>query len=228
MNIKTYLGGIALGAITFLVPGCGQGQTNNPTVSTNKIVWVATNDERLVRHGNSDTNGLNCALTIGNYQGGIGLATPTCIVDVYSTTTNRHDACWRHYPKNYLEIDLLDSSGNPVSRTTVGKGYEHFIDQKQVQAAFLKAYDRSHRSTVQGFGSVSPMSVGQFATISLPELFDLKEPGEYTLKVRMRLLEIDLAKRREGKFTITPLPEVVAKIQIQKLDQPTRDGAGSK
>ena len=204
-----------LGVIAFGVSAYSEGQTNAANISSSKIVWFVANGDFPVREGKSDTNGLNCALVIDNDQAEIGLITPVCVVYAHSATTNRHNSCWQHYSTNYLEVELLDSVGNPVARTALGENYKYFSSSKQVEAVFFNAYNRSHRRTVQGFRSIEPKALNQFTRISLPKLFDLKQPGEYMLKVRMRLLERDLAKPLEGKFTITLLPEVTAKVQIQ-------------
>ena len=208
-----------LGILAFFVPACSKGQTTNITNangSSNKIVWLAANEDLLVREGESDTNGLDCGLRITNDRAGIGLRTPTFEVLANSKATNYVPAYWAHYPTNYLEIELLDSTGKPVKRTPAGELYKQFPSQEQVEEAFLKCYRYSHRRTVQGFTSIGCL----FTRLSLPDLFELKQPGEYTLKVRMRLLERNLDKPLKSKFTITPLPEVTAKIQIRREDTP--------
>jgi hypothetical protein len=225
--IKTSLTGMVLGAIIVFSQTSSNGQTNETSQTviltannsaTNKQVWVT--DEKYYR-GDADTNGFTCVLWVGNHTPYAGQQHPICIVSVNSKSTNTF-ICWKAYPSSYLKIDLLDSSGKPVEKTEKGKQYGTLPDQKQL-AELIKKQDEEHRSGLtrtDGFNLITPKYDERFTSFGLPELFELKQPGEYTLKVQIRLIR----RERVGwdssnpKLKITWLPEVIAKIQIRSED----------
>ncbi|MGH7988845.1 MAG: hypothetical protein ACREDS_01435, partial [Limisphaerales bacterium] len=151
----------------------------------------------------------------------VGQQHPVCIVSINDKSTNTF-ICWMAYPSSYLKIDLLDSAGKPVERTEEGKQYKMLLKQRQLEE-LIKKRDEKHRSGLtrtDGFTLVTPKFDERFFSFGIPELFELKQPGEYTLKVQVRLIR----RERVGwdssnpKLQITWLPEVTAKIQIRSED----------
>jgi hypothetical protein len=217
-TLKSCLTLAILMAIVVFIQACGRGQTNTaspPIKDSNKPTRFTVNE--TIQLGELGTNGLKCILTIGNDTDSAGRQPPLCYAGVMVTVTNDfRNPCWRAHDTNYLEIELFDSSGKPVERTAKGENYRHFPSEQQVEQLFKENYNKSRRRTVQGFGSAgtSPGSYG-FTVFGIPDLFQLKESGEYTLKVKMRLIVIDLAMPLGEKLYAIPLPEVSAKIQIR-------------
>jgi len=151
---------------------------------------------------------------------------PGCVVSVINTSTNAYpshidlikmiNCYWNAYSTNYLRIELLDSKGDPIKKTAIGKQYTASSDSRQLKELYDKL-DR--RLRVRGFVWIDPSSSITFARFNIPELFELKEPGEYTLRVQMRLIQ-NIRSPQNAEFKTTWLPEVTAKIQIRSGDSP--------
>jgi hypothetical protein len=217
---------MALALYAVFIEVCGNGQiigVKTPAAAKSNPSWFVANE--IIQLGELGTNGLKCELTIRNSRDIVGRQPPVCFVSVLVTVTNDfRNPCWRAYDTNYLEIELLDSSGKPVERTARGQNYRHFPTDQQFQDLFKEKYHQSHRLTVQGFGGAGPSPGAHgFTVFSIPDIFQLKTPGEYTLHVKMRLLAIDLARPLGEKLKIIPLPDVTAKIQLESNDIPLEE-----
>lgn len=215
---------IMLGVVVACFQACGKSETNSGGTTTtpasgasvtNKSAWRIDGEE--THRGDVGTNGLKCVLWMSDRPWYMGQQPPACKVCVITTTTNHFDWCWKGYlgyTTNYLEIELMDFSGKPVQRTALGSNYTHFPSQPQVDASFtdyLKGNRRMRHFTSLRFEPDLPLH--QFTSFSIPELFQIKEAGEYTLRVHIRLLQ--KPNGRGPGWTITPVPEVVIKIQIR-------------
>jgi hypothetical protein len=232
--VKIYSLPLILLALVVFTQAYGEGQTNfavSPTTIISTSAWfvAGTGMQRGVNvvEGNAGTNGLKCVLEIANDKKMLGLEPPVCRVCVIITNTNSFSSgwCWKSYDTNYLEIELLDSEGKPVERTTVGESYRYSPVNQQIEDSFEKFYRESSRRTVQGFIFMRfypALPLSQFTIFSIPALFKLKQPGEYTLRVKMRLLERTPGNRMEKEFTFLPLPEVTTKILIRASDAPNK------
>lgn len=227
--IKTCLTGVIFGIIVIFSQTSVEGITNEIYQSiisaannsaTNKPAWVT--DDKYYR-GDADTNGLACVLWIGNHPPYAGQQHPVCIVSVNDKSTNSF-ICWTAYPTSYLKLHLLDPAGKPVEKTEKGKQYGTLPNRRQLEELIEKR-DEKHRSGLtrtDGFNLITPKFDHRFTSFGIPELFELKQPGEYTLKVQMRLIR----RERVGwdssnpNLKITWLPEVAAKIQIRAEDVP--------
>jgi hypothetical protein len=161
------------------------------------------------------TNGLACALQLFRPSGGRDLL-PLCSVNVVNTTTN--------WVKGYLNVplqgliymELFDSQGKQVKKTTKGKEYVLWTD-KQIEDWI------NGRPRELGF-SIPPLLCNQAnGSISFPEEFALTQPGEYSFHLRMRLVQNK--KDASGRLFLqtTWLPEVIAKVQIRPEDIPPPD-----
>jgi hypothetical protein len=173
--------------------------------STNTFTWHI---EDKAYHGQADTNGLACKVYFSGFALSPSQQPPVCVVLVTNETTNTSHNYWRSFPTNYLKIELLDSSRNPTKKTPEGEKYEASITEGELVKIFY-----SKRNWRSGIVKIHPTET-QFASFSIPELFEVKEAGEYTLHVQMRLIQV------WPEFKITWLPEATAEIQIQTNDKP--------
>lgn len=209
-----------------LIVGCfsGYGQTNDNhkssgitsiqnTLTTVKTTWDT--GEKIFQ-GEIDTNGLATVLWIRNHAFFKNReSSVSCMVCLVSTSDEYFPWCWKGDKINYLKIELVDSKSRPVEKTKEGLKYGSFLTKKELQELFQKRWQHSRIAKDYLFISkTSGLHGYQLDSFGLPELFKLKESGEYTLRVQIRL-----AQDSEGKLKrIIWLPEVTAKIQLRSGD----------
>ena len=163
-----------------------------------------------------ETNGLACGLRLVEARDG-DLQSPVCAVYVLNNTTNVVSGCQLPSLQNIVSIDLLDSAAWPVEKTSYGNGFGRFMTLKGIEEWNHDYFVQQHRSKGGSFFVPPPSAfVGKF---SIPQAFKLEKAGEYSLRVRMALMQ----KKKDvssGKtvFTITWLPEVTAIVQVREGD----------
>jgi len=171
-------------------------------LSKTSLIWRI---ENKAYQGQEDTNGLACKIDFSGFPLSPGQAPPVCVVYVTNTTTNIFRNYWRSFPTNYLNVDLLDSSGKVVKKTAAGEKYTASISDPELEKIYHSI--RNWRS-----GSVRIHSSDtQFASFGVPDLFEPQAAGEYTLQVHMRLIQVWPQVKTRW------LPVVTAKIQIQSI-----------
>ncbi len=217
---------MAMIVIAFLTQAHGEGETNkianqtmgttnNPT--TRKTVWLT--DEKHFQ-GNIDTNGLSCVMWINNAPTYSGQESPVCKILVANVSTNIL-TCWAMYPNTNTKIELLNSKGQPIEKTAAGKEYGILTTDEQLKemVGSRRIEWSSGRARTDGFTRILPGR--DWGTVfSISELFELKQPGEYTLKARVCLIQRLAWEDRQPVLKITWLPEVTAKIQIRAENLP--------
>jgi hypothetical protein len=165
--------------------------------------------------GAKDTNGWSCILTVGNippYSTETPLACKIFITNILSTNI----MCWAGiYGPTYSRIQLFDSNGAQVRKTEMGKGIWNRSNDQEIKEMVKERFQSWVRgqSRTDGFIPVGP---GQTACIdfSIPDFFELKQPGEYTLKVRTCLILRIGGEKGDPDLKIIRLPEVVAPVRI--------------
>lgn len=157
------------------------------------------------------TNGLFCAMQ--TLQQSVRKDGPALCVYVANTTTNSYHFLSLPDEKTML-ITLIDSSGKQVGKTDEDHKFSIWT-QGQIRDWFEK---HNHTHGV-GFG-VPPLFYVSTKIISIPQIFQIKEPGEYTLHLRMRCVKSGIDAAGKICFESTWLPEVTAKVQIRAEDIP--------
>lgn len=170
---------------------------------------------------NADTNRISCALWILNdhpfYE---GEKLPACGIWFINKSTNANNSFLALPRQAMCELALFDPAGNPVEKTAAGKEYGTWTTN-QIKDWFYhpKANQRAWR-----FFSIWPTSTNAIGPIwsnfSIPEIFQLKHAGEYTLHVHVRLARHEKNASEKVNLMITWLPEAVAKVQIRPEDVP--------
>ena len=175
------------------------------------------------------TNGVFCLLRY--FRDGGKELQPECEVGIVNTTSNYYRTVL-HLPREVLfEIELFDSDGKQVEKTVVGKSFVTWT-QKQMDEWLQEQLRARWHGT---FVPLLPFDYAHFGRFGLCEVFQLKQPGEYMLHVRMQLVRgiWDAPANTYQGLQITWLPEVVAKVQIRSEDIPapnkslSRKGVGS-
>jgi hypothetical protein len=132
-----------------------------------------------------DTN-VFCTLYIKQFSDGNFDPPPICIVGLTNSTRSR---VWSaSLPASMLfAVDLVDTNGHFIEKTEYGKGFGLPLTQKQVNERFLPKRI-AHGSMAAGYLAQAGLTptVGEF---SIPKAFNLKQPGEYTLYIRLRLIQ---------------------------------------
>ena len=224
-NIKICLKVVILGAVAVFCQACSKGEpaaenneaSNAATNSTpSKINWIADGKKY---QGEFDANGLACVLRISNwsYYG----RSPSFTLGTYNMSTNLFDWCWKGNKTNLMKIELFDSAGKPVEKTVEGMKYGKFLTEQQYEAAFIK-YGR-HPAFLKRYAFI-PSDAGawrggyELDSFSLPELFKITQPGEYTLRVQVHMGQMKFPKKTLERIIMPP--EVTAKIQIRAVGVP--------
>ena len=193
------------------------GQTNQQ-IQTNDASYKAAvekfNKSNWFFYGAS-SNGLVCGLWITRERFNSAAPIPTCLVLVTNQTTNEFSFAYLSMPAtNLFSIEMFDSNGKPVVKTPLGKMFGLPLTQKQISDWFNDKHWQIIRHG-RAWG-IDPLSEEQTRSFSIPEAFEIKEAGEYTLHVHMRL--IGNGPDASGQFPITWLPKAVAKVQIRPED----------
>jgi hypothetical protein len=164
------------------------------------------------------TNGLYCALQFVRH-GGVNGSGPSCAAYVINTTTNLFRSLLNLPGETIFQVELLDSEGKPVEKTAAGKLFKTWT-QKQME----DWCDEQDRNRSRGkFIMVWPLAFYQVGSLGIAEIFQAKRSGEYTLHLRMQLVEAKLDASKNLTLQPTWLPEVVAKVQIRPEDIPHSD-----
>lgn len=194
------------------------GNTNEQVTATH-INLMPTQENSVKSNwffSTDSTNGLACVLwveTAWPLQNSQLL--PACLVYVTNATTNR--IWWLFMPAtNLFNIELFDSQGKSVEKTSLGKMFDLPLTQKRISDWYNDKHWQIMRHG-RAFEVYPSMRI-QTRSFSIPEAFEIKEAGEYTLHVQMRL--IGNGPDSSGHFPITWLPEAVAKVQIRPEDIP--------
>jgi hypothetical protein len=185
--------------------------TNNP--ATRESAWGT--DEKFIQ-GDRDTNGWGCVLRISNHPWLSDQHPPVCQLLVQNISTNTL-SCWGgSYGPTYSRIELLDSLGEPVERTAEGKQIGTRTNSAQIGEMVTNRFKEwvSGRARTPGFISIRPGGNGGIG-FSIPHLFQIKQPGAYTLKATVCLIQRVGGEEYNPQLKITWLPEITAKLQIR-------------
>ena len=148
---------------------------------------------------------------------------PICYVDGWGTYTNTIE--WKGFlwmpPTNLCRLKLFDSKGQPVEKTADGKMFDLPLTQEQI-AAWDRAAQKKNGGNSSAWhlifrpahpGGLNIPTAGPIV-FTLQPLFKVTEPGEYTLHLRLRLIQTKEDSSGQVYFPMVWMPEVTAKVQI--------------
>jgi hypothetical protein len=152
---------------------------------------------------------------------------PVCWVDGWGNYTNTIE--WKFFlwmpPTNICRVALFDSKGQAIEKTDEGKMFGLSPTQEQI-AVWDRAAGKKHGGAFSDWHLVFVPSHPGGPTIptagpivfSLQPLFRVKEPGEYTLHLRLGLIQTKEDSSGQVYFPMVWMPEVTAKVQIRLED----------
>jgi hypothetical protein len=224
MNHVTEQTVLAAMLVGFLVLGgaSSQGGTNDfsqdPSAGsnasqTNEWVCVA---QQLSWQGDKDTNGWSSLLYISNDPWHSDERPPMCGVSIKNITTNRL-SCWiGFYGETYSRIELLDSTSRPVEKTAEGKQIGTRTNTAQIREMVKARFQQANRGRARtdGFIRLPPGRTCGIA-FSIPDLFVIRQPGEYTLTAQVCLIQRVGGEKYDPELRITWSPPVTAKFQLR-------------
>lgn len=153
---------------------------------------------------------LNVTLSLSTLAAGISAATDGVYIVVSAIPTNgvvwsnsalgfrpfcdigEADIEFALDPAYSTRINLTDSNGNEVSKTESGSRFgTKFDDYKRYSQGRPYPFDISSESFTNnlGMGGARPFSdypVGPLVSLTPADLFNIKKPGTYTLKIQMQ------------------------------------------
>ncbi len=222
---KTFLLLAFFGALAAFNYASAKGETNkldDATSTMNKFVWLAEETNYL---GQANTNGLSFNLEMENWKlNGIPRTTHCWIYicnlawpDQALHPSKRIDYWYDHspFPRRDMTIELIDSKGQPVEKTSLGKEYGKTIDLKQVQEAAKKRSQKWRTGWARTDGFTTATANAPLTSFNPAELFEPKEAGEYTMRVQMPLIQRVGNDEANPEIKVIWLPEVTAKIEIR-------------
>ena len=215
--IKSTLLVATLAAAFVLNQACSRGGTNDPSQNpsgsptpseTNEWVCVA---QQLSWQGDKDTSGWSSLLYISNDPWHSDERPPMCGVSIKNITTNRL-SCWiGFFGETYSRIELLDSTGRPVEKTAEGKQIGTRTNTAQIKEMLKARFQQTNRGRARtdGFIRLPPGRTCGIA-FSIPDLFVIRQPGEYTLKAEVCLIQRVGGEKYDPELRITWPPPVAA------------------
>jgi len=163
----------------------------------------------------SKINGLACALAFDRTTFNSGA--PFCSVNVINTTSNTIAGFLRLPLEAVSHVELFDPLGSRVPPTLSGQRFSYWSTERINEQ--LKKIDPTTMRRKGYFGIRGLLYVQLGSDFSITQAFQVKEPGEYTFHMSVRLVRSE--QDQYGQFLTTQLPEVVAKVQIQPQDIPS-------
>jgi len=215
-----------IGVLAAFNHACGKSSGNGVSQSTNGSTNNTAKKKTLLVQNeisvqtNLNVNGLWCVLKISNFAWISGDEPPVGKVYIGTTSTNLLN-CWIGDSSSYMTIDLLHSKGNAVERTSKGKAFQFMLGRQLLEARIEKRYNDwlSGKFRTPGFTRISAANHDMpLAEFSIAELFELKQSGDYTLKVQVHLVEEIGASGPNPNLKITLLPEIITKIHISPVE----------
>jgi hypothetical protein len=167
----------------------------------------------------ADTNGLSCTVVLSYFYPEPKVRPPVCFVNGINESTNLVRGL-NMPPTNLFSIELFDPNGKPVERTAEGKMFGLPLTQKQIEDWCNKMTKRRWRNGLFYLSKNTPPPGVSISGFSIPQAFQIRNPGEYTLRLRMRLIQLRMDASGHRYFPVGWLPEVVAKVQIRPEDIP--------
>jgi hypothetical protein len=212
---------IAILFITLPTEAAGQLASNN-SVNMSNLLLIAADNKSMIDSWNkgATTNGLICGVAFAPAS---EKGSPIFYVNIINTTTNWIRGYLNLPFEALASIALFDADGKSVSKTIVGQRVGTWT-QKQVEDWFMEIYrKRTHAMTESGSitSTLWPLLPAQVSgEISIFQMFQIKQAGEYTLHLRMRFVRVEKDASGNRTFSTIWLPEVTAKVQILPQDIP--------
>ncbi len=164
------------------------------------------------------TNGMYCAIQLIRHREPPKLD-PVCYVNVVNPTKGRLERCLYLPNEVLMQISLLDPQGKSVEKTAAGQQFTNWT---------VPQMENWHKDRFQKLPRVRVpyLRLEPFSYLALPglrpgELFQLQQPGQYTLHVRLQLVENKTVDpKKNPQLKIITFPEVAAKVEILPQDIP--------
>jgi hypothetical protein len=147
-------------------------------------------------------------------------APPICFVSVFNYSTNIME-CLKLPVTNLCAVRLVDSLGNEVTNTPLGKEYGGFPSQQQIDS-WRHHWTNRHESmfirlTPNGLQKYSGFPTDVFS-FSILDAFEIKNPGKYELHVQVRLVKSWKYGSATTLYPVIVLPEAISKVRITEKD----------
>lgn len=225
-----------LGAICLCVQSCGNGGANDvskqPSAVTNgpariQPLWLTDETNVPVPMDDGEWHGV---LRISNRRLIWGQRVPVCQFVAENTSTNLL-TCWKGlYGPTYSRIELLDSTGEPVSRTVEGQQIGIRTSDAQIKEMVKNRFRSRVRGRARTDGFI-PIRLGQTCPLgfSIPNLFEIEQSGEYTLKLQTCVIQRVGGEKFDPDLKISWFPEVTVQFEIHSgVGQPSKQSANGQ
>jgi hypothetical protein len=165
----------------------------------------------------AETNGIVCGISFAPYT---EKESPIFYVNLINQTTNFVRGLLRMPLEAYAHFDLLDAGGKSVPKTETGAKVGTWTDQQVIHWCERLLKSAKGKKQPKGYSDILfpllPETVS--SGISIPRMFQLKQPGDYTLHFRMCVVQAEVAPSREIDLKMFWMPEAVADVPIRPAD----------
>lgn len=165
------------------------------------------------------TNDLSCVLQVTYDKELSSMHPPVCWVTVLNHTTNLIRGVVGPAPCLFA-IELFDSNGKQIKKTNGGKKFGMPLSQEEINSWWPVQHGVSYRLPIFTSSPTTPFPGTGVANFNISDAFQIKEAGEYSLHLRMRLIQTKPDVSGQPNFSMIWLPEVIAKVQIRPEDIP--------
>jgi hypothetical protein len=166
----------------------------------------------------AETNGICCAISFDRPSES-GASRLVCYVHLVNGSTSFLYGGLSASPDMLFEVELFDSKDNSIAKTHIGEKYGQSVTQQQLIDWYKTNVNRHGAGTFL----VPPFLTGDINQFIVTQVFQIQKAGEYTLHLRMRLIQRQQDSSEKLNFSIIWLPEVVAQIEIRPEDIPPPD-----
>ena len=191
---------------------------NIDTNATRILSRVNQIDMDTIYHG-ATTNGLSCDVEISRrFSIRAGQNFPACNVYIFNKTTNNLNGFLKLPIEALYQIELFDVAGKPVKKSEAGAKYLIWSEQQVCDWVVAQSVPNQIYGDWEYF-RLPANEKRPHNSFGISNLFELKQPGEFTLHFKMRLLK-NVPSSTGLHYATTWLPDVVAKVQIRPEDIP--------
>lgn len=196
-------------------------QTNQPPQSLELRLGRA-----VLQEVDTGLPGWSGTLLVSEYPRTSNQRPPICQLTLQNNTTNTL-VCWTGlYAITYSRIELLDSVGTPVAKTLEGQQIATRTNASQIRDMVEERRKLWRRGRARTHGFFPPVWPGRSHEIrfSIPQLFHLTKPGQYTLKLKTCLIQKPGGNQYSPDLEIKWLPEMEVKFWIQTASHSSSSG----
>lgn len=193
-------------------------------MQSNQVTSISTNTNMTDIELEKITGKLHCILIIDSNTADTGaqpLAPKIPICYIYLKNDSKTDtiqfvSIHQINQTNLFDMELFDSQGRLIPKTVEGEKYGQLLTQESLDEWYQKLI-KSRPPGGKWLGTyswIAPEETSMVGMFSIKDMFKISKVGEYTIHVRVRLIQVKRFSFGGYYFPSTWLAEVATKVQI--------------